>query len=211
MPRYNTLDIVSAAVAAYRINGNQIIRESETQTPNRKIVDDILANKMQATTKEDVAHAVTIIEELKQRHTIASLSGKVLTEFQLNILKCFQSDTLPSRYVGILVWTPRLHADTLKQDELLHQFAIIGFSSKAIGTKGDKVEIDFVTVTERYNTDYGCWRYYGHDTRGNLIGFLIKNRVSESSVKIKGRIKNIAVSKFNGGKTTYLNYVKEIK
>ena len=122
-----------------------------------------------------------------------------------------KKDTVPSKNVGILTWVPKLHADLLKQEDILHQFAVLSFSSKAIGAKGATVEIDFVTVTERYNKEFGCWRYYGHDTLGNLVGFLIKNRLTTSSLKIKGRIKNIAVSKFNGGKTTYLNYVKELK
>jgi hypothetical protein len=209
MPRYNTLDIVSAAVAAFRINGNQIIRESETQTPNRKIVDELLTNG--GATNDDVVNAVSIIEELKQRQTLAALTGKELGSFQLDIIVLLHKDTVPSKNIGILTWVPKLHADLLKQEDIQHQFAVLSFGSKAIGSKGATVEINFVVVTERYNKEFGCWRYYGHDTQGNLVGFLIKNRLTASSLKIKGRIKNLAVSKLTVGKTTYLNYVKEIK
>ena len=56
--------------------------------------------------------------------------------------------------------------------------------------------------------EYNCFRHFGHDGKGNLIGFLNKKELSGIIV---GKVKKQEVSNFNNnGKVTYLNYVKEL-
>ena len=118
---------------------------------------------------------------------------------------------MPSRLVGIAMWAPKTYNDLQKADDVQHELTVLSFGSQYLGKEKDKITIDFVTITERFNKEFGCWRYTGHDTKGNLVGFLSKTKLLSVKTQVRGRIKATEQGKFTGGRTTYLNYVKEIK
>lgn len=216
MSKLNTLLVVSAAIAAYRGNNGQVInkiKENDTRITNRTLVDAALAGRIEVLeiTDEDRANAQTLVDEMQQRNTLALLTGKKVSSFMTSFLEAIKDETTNTRNIGVIVWGPKLHEDSKKSDDTQNELALLSYGSKYIGKIGDKIELDFVTIVERYTTEYNCWRYTGHDTNGNLVGFLSKNKLTSATIRIKGRVKSQSTSRFAKGNTTYLNYVKEIK
>lgn len=210
----NVLDVLSVACAAYRINGNEVLRESK----DNKIANGVLVkahyldNKKIEVTDEDCLQAQEVKDYISQRVMLFKLTGSPVSDFVQNIFELVEKDTVHLHKLGLLVWAPKVKADLVKVDDQRQELSVLSFGSQYLGKVGDKIETEFVAVTERWTTAYNCYRYTGHDNKGNLIGFLTGNKLSKlDGVKIKGRIKTIENGRFTGGKTTYLNYVKEIK
>lgn len=216
MAKFSTIEVMSAAVAAYRTNGKTIIaniRPNDVDvSTNRDIQDAILAKKPDAikVTEQDIAMAETIINDLQQRGMIAGIKGATVSDFTARAIALCNEETLAPYNLGIATWVPKLHADMQAEDVVKHELNMIAFGSKFIGKIGDKVEIDFVPVVVRYNTNYNVWRHTGHDGHGNLVGFLKKDKV-DGPARIKGCVKQQNDSRYTNGKTTILNYVKVIK
>jgi uncharacterized protein (UPF0332 family) len=210
----STIQLVTIAQAAYRTNGNQLLRESKDGK-----VANIALVKAQidpgASTKiellpEDATKAEEIKNYILQRVMLSRLTNKALGDFIENIGVLLDKDQVNAKHAGILAWVPKVYADLTKADDQQNEMYAISRSSRYIGKVGDKVEIDFTTITKRWNNNYGCFRYTGHDSDGNLVGFLSKNDYP-AQVKIKGRIKATEESKYTNGRTTYINYTRELK
>lgn len=215
MAKFSTITVIAAAVAAYRTNGNSFIthpKEGSLNIPNRDLVDAILSKKPDAisVTDDDVSQAVIIINDLQQRGMIAGIKGSKISDFTSRAIAIANDENIQSYNIGIAIWAPKLHADMQKADAHQHEFNMLAFGSKYVGKIGDKIEIDFVPITVRYNTNYNVWRHTGHDNHGNLIGFLKKDKI-EGTTRIKGCVKAQDHSRYTNGKTTTLNYVKVLK
>lgn len=212
MATINTLQLLAIASAAFRINGYAILKESTTD----KIANGIMVkyhinepskSKLEVMS-EDIEQAQVIKDYVTQRITISRLTGKPVSEFIEQIAMLLDQDTANVREAGIVTWAPKVYADLVKTDEQQVEFSSLGVTSKFIGCIGDKITLDFTTVSRRWNQNFGCWRYSGHDGKGNLIGFLSKTDYP-AQVCIKGRIKAHEQSRFTNGKTTYINYTKQ--
>jgi hypothetical protein len=214
MPLIKTLDVIAAACAAYRENNDQIILESSdsTLTPNIKLLHAALSDNTKVTDL-DRANAAEIIEFLTHQQTLAGLTGKKLSDFVANVIETVAAEEVNPRFaLSRLQWAPRLHMDMQKSQDIRNQLAVLSYGSKYLGKQYDKIEITFVTVSKRYNKMYQAWRYTGHDTHGNLVGFLLNKDIIAKEFKIKGSIKNIEMSRYaENGKTTFLSHVREIK
>lgn len=216
MAKFSTIEVISAAVAVYRKNGNKIIATGNHNeggdNTNRTLLDAILSKKPDAikVTEDDVAMAETIINDLQQRGMIAGLKGSAVSDFTARAIAMCNEEQMSGYNIGISTWIPKLHADMQAEDVIQHELNMIAFGSKYIGKIGDKVEINFVPVVVRYNTNYNVWRHTGHDGQGNLVGFLKKDKI-DVPTRIKGCVKTQNESRYTKGKTTIFNYVKVIK
>ena len=208
-------EMLSAVVAAYRVNGDQIVKvpNEDKKISNKTIILSLLAGQECSAeiTEQDRLQAQTIRSYMVQRHMLSQLTGKPLGEFVDQIASYLNTDTVPAWSAGILAWAPKVYQSLLVQDGVNQEFSLLSTTSSYIGKLGDKLELDFTVVSKRWSQAYNCWRYAGHDGRGNLVGFLNKKELSQGSVKIKGRVKAQEVAKSTGGKTTFLNYVKELQ
>jgi hypothetical protein len=217
MAFYKTLDVIAASCAAYRVNNNQIIQDNSKSelTPNIKLVCATLIGNgfpdAVTLTEEDHAHANEIVEFLTHQNTLMTLVGKEFNEFTANILKFITVGQTNVRFFSLVMWAPKLHVDMQLMQEKQRQLATLSYGSKYLGKLKGKVEIDFVPIVKRYNKHYQAWRYTGHDTHGNLVGFFSNQNFTKEQFKIKGHIKSLETSRFaENGKTTYLSHVKEI-
>ena len=209
MTQIKTLDLITAAVTAYRINGGSVIRNGVTS--NRKIMHSVLIGDI-ASTEADRAQAEDIVSYLVQRHTFATLVGKDLNEFSMRCVGYINNDTIHKNHFGIMAWAPKLHSDLLKLDQQKHEFTVLSYGSKYLGSPKATVELNFTAISVRYNKPFLAWRYTGHDNQGNLVGFLKSRKLSRTdNVQLSATIKSTEVSSHTGGKTTILYHVKEIK
>lgn len=213
MPNLDTAFITAAAVAAYKANGNKIITKPKNgQISNRALVNAIIAQEENSLVVTDSDHkeAASIVEFLNYQLTITGLSGKPLTEFAAIVATMLSKPTVSSGRFGQILWAPKLCDDLRLMSDHTHELTVLSYASKYLGKVKDHIETDFTTIVERYNTAYQCWRYTGVDPNGNLIGFFINTKLSSNKVRIAGRIKQILTNRYNHGKTTYVNQVKEI-
>lgn len=210
-PTVNTFDVLTAAVVAFRLNDNKIVKYSNTpgEIPNRQIVDNVL-NGTETATDQDRALALQIKQDLGHHEVMSAIMGRGLNTFVGDVVARIRQETMPAFGIGSVVWAPKIHADIMKSQDVQQEIALLSHNSKYIGRVGDKLVLEFYTISERYSTQYDCWRYTGHDGKGNLVGFLTKNKLTNTVVKIKGRIKSTQIGKLTSGQTTYLNYVKEL-
>ncbi len=213
MATTNTLQLLAIASAAFRINDYAILKESTTdKIANGMMVKRHIHEPSKSTLEvlpEDHEYAQLIKDYVTQRITISRLTGKAVSEFIEQIASLLDNETVNIREAGILTWAPKVYTDLLKADEQHMEFTTIGVTSNFVGKIGDKITVDFTTVSKRWNQNFGCWRYSGHDGKGNLIGFLSKTDYP-AQVCIKGRIKAHEQSRFTSGKTTYINYTKQV-
>ncbi len=208
------VDILAVACAAYRINGNQILKESkENKIANSVLVKSHFWDSNKVTvTDEDRASAEEVKTYICQKVTMMMLTGAKVNDFLNSVFELVNKDNAHIRNTGVLTWAPKLKSDLEKTDDQKNELTVMSYGSQYLGKVGDKIELTFVTVIERWTNAYNCYRYTGHDNKGNLVGFLSKNKISNpAGVRIKGRIKTTEVGRYTGGKTTYLNYVKEIQ
>lgn len=211
MSMLNTEQVFEAAVAAFRINGNKVLTKSSgNMIANKVLIESELANPS-IVTDQDRAAAKELIEFFTYHRTMSSLVGKDSNEFTQLITTIIGVDRVPKRLIGLLQWAPRLGSDIHHAQEIRNQLAVLSYGSKFLGRPGDKVEIDYVVIHKRYNKPYQAWRYIGHDTHGNIVGFFNKLEITKPAFRIKGRIKQTETSRFaENGKTTYLSHVKEV-
>ena len=208
----NTVDLLAVAQAAYRINGNALLKD----TRNDLIANGVLVKAhLAGTTKlelipDDTDQATAIKSYISQRVMLSRLIGKPLGDFVEQIGDLLEKEQVNKKNAGILAWAPKVYADMIKADDNSQDIARIATTSRYIGKVGDKVELEFHTIIKRWNANYNCYRYTGHDGKGNLIGFLCKNDYP-AIIKLKARIKACEESRFTNGRTTYINYTKEIK
>lgn len=211
MTQIKTLDLITAAVTAYRINDSRIFRnDSKKGLSNQKIITSVLKGDI-ASTDSDQTRAEEIIANLVQRHTMATLSGKELTQFAVTCMMYLDQDTVHKRHIGVVAWTPKVYDDLIKADQLKHEFTVLSYGSKYLGQAKDRISLNFTTISVRYNSYFQAWRYTGHDNNGNLVAFLIGTELSSTNVQLSARIRATEVSRYTGGKTTILSQVKEIK
>lgn len=213
MPRaIDCIELLAIAQAAWRVNGNELIQAAKDgRIPNGTLVKESVYNNVPTVevTAEDRTQAVAMREYITQRVMLSRLTGRSLSEFVNKINDIIIEEKTNPRNAGLVAWAPKVYSDLQKSDEAQQEFSLLGLSSGYLGRLGDKVELEFHTITKRWTSNYNCFRYTGHDGNGNLVGFLSKNDYP-AVVKLKARIKAHETGRLSGGKTTYLNYTKAI-
>lgn len=211
----NCVELLAVAQAAYRTNDNSFIGHiKETDKPyisNGILVKEFVYHNKPTVevTEEDRTQARAMRDYITQRIMLSKLTGRHLSDFIVKLGTIISEDKVGIVNAGLVAWAPKVYNDLLKSDEAQQEFSLLGISSGYIGLLGDKIELEFYTITRRWNKHYGCFRYTGHDGQGNLIGFLSKNEYPKQ-VKLKARVKAHETGRLTQGKTTYLNYTRAI-
>lgn len=208
-----SVGLVAVAQAAFRTNGNQLLKDAkgELNSNGMLVKEYVYHGKPTVTvTEEDHAQAEVIRGYITQRVMLSKLTGRKLSDFIVKIGEMLDPATTSIKNAGLVAWAPKVYADLLKADEQQQEFSHLGITSGYLGRVGEKIEFEFHTVSKRWTNVYNCFRYAGHDGKGNLVGFLCKHDYP-AVVKLKARIKATETAKISGGKTTYVNYTRAIK
>lgn len=213
MKAFDLKEVVAVTCALYRINNNKVVKDNEQKLPTSKdlLTDHFTNNKLTIVTEADREYASLCIAQLQHRIIMNQLTGRNTNDFIDNITQLVvePADKITQRKFGLAVWIPAVVAGMQAEEQQKLDIAHLSFSSKFQGKCGDKITVNFHPIRVKYVHEYSCFRHFGHDGNGNLIGFLSKK---ELSGKIKGNVKAHEVSKYNNsGKVTYLNYVKVVE
>lgn len=211
MATYTRQDVVAVACALYRINGNQIIKDgAKDQIPSKLLMAEHFAGKVIVdVTDADREYADVCVAQLQHRQLMNQLTDRQQSDFIDDITAMTHRDTIPSNKFGIAVWIPKVVAGMQAEEQQKLDISHLAFTSKFQGKVGEKLTVEFHPIRVKFVHEYGCYRHFGHDGNGNLIGFLNKKSLTG---KVCGKIKSQETSKYNNnGKVTYLNYVKEVE
>lgn len=223
-PQFPTRHVVALAFAAYRANNNQFFKndsilDEETGNivhvvPNKSWIFHTLINdteKSLTPTDEDFAAADAAMEDLQQAHMLHLLKSSKVNDFQQNLSDALSQEECSLRDVGILAFVPKARLNLQERqraEENLMEYAV---SSQWLGKTGDKISINFVRITERFNAEISAWSMFGHDGDGNLVQFWTQHRHLGEDGRIQGRIKRTDRSSYhNNAQVTTINYVKRI-
>jgi hypothetical protein len=216
MKNLNTREALAVAIFAFRKNGKIVKEATQEATSNKLMVWNyfvpLKTEKPQSrieVTEEllDAADAVrTVIDHAV---TMGMLTKGRVPHFLRSIHEILKEDTVKSKYLGVLVWAPKLAEDLQKAESLKELSAGYEHASKYIGKEGDKIEFDFTLIEKRYIRPLETWSAYGHNEQGHLVKFLTKHEELCATGRIRARIKKHEVDSYhNNAKVTALNFVK---
>lgn len=211
--KFNTIQTLALAIAAYRKSNNNILRKDGNIPGNKELVIDHLLNNV----KFDGADATDLVSEaenlktaLNQQIVMNTLTNRPTNEFLLNVNNAIIGDSVSMRDIGLIVWAPKLLNDIQKAENTRSDLLNLSFSSQHLGKIKDRVELTFTLVSQRYLQNYDLFIHTGHDEKGNLVNFFNKSKIE--SGRISARIKQLKKDNYiNGADVTVLNYVKVIK
>lgn len=224
-PKRNTAEMVAAACYAYRVKGNEIVREDQSARPewkdhdgtsipatpevksNKRVALDALVNSK--ITDADREHAAEAIEHIQSNLTMNLLAGKKVGTFIQDLAKELEQEELPEFKLGILVYVPNVYATAKVKEAITEKVSECMYSSQSLGADGRKVTVSFTLIEKRFLQAYGCYSAFGKDEAGNLISFLTQHEELCESGKRVGKIKKSDHDKWhNNAIVTSLNYVK---
>jgi len=209
MKQHNILDVFAVACAIYRTNGNQVVRDNDKNIPTSKmlLVNHFTNTQLVAIADEDRAQAELCMSQLKYRVLMNQLTDRKQSDFVTEVCDLSAKTALSANKFGVAVWVPKVVAGMHAEEQQRLDIARVAATSQYQGRIGEKISLEFHPIRVKFVHEYGCFRHFGHDGKGNLIGFLNKKEISGT---IAGKVKKQEISKFNNnGKVTYLNYVKE--
>lgn len=214
---YPTLDVISAAIAAYESNGRNILRNPVrgdlTQDPNRQLITNYLEGNGAPFVVNDFhrKEADGIVQYLQQTVIMQSLKGTP-DRFLGQAVELISAQTVSTRDFGIVAWVPKLADDYQRKDRVREISARYEHHSRYVGHARDKIVTNFTLLEKRYIKSLDCWAVYGYDDAGNLLFYWARtlDKVCEVG-RISARIKDHRVDEYrNNARVTVLNYVKVI-
>jgi len=160
--------------------------------------------------EELLERARELRQSILQKRMVDELKGLRPNAFFLSIYAGVVTDTVPEYSIALLVWAPKLMADTIKRDEADVELQASSVNSQYVGKVGEKVCVKYIPIRSRYLQNFNKWTNLGQDEAGNLIAFWSNNEVAKETM-LQGRIKKHEVSRFAANsRVTQMNYVKEI-
>jgi hypothetical protein len=211
--KFDTVQTLALAIAAYCKNNNSIVRKDGDTPGNKELVLECLLRNSTFEGFDSVdliAQAQNLKTALEQQIVMNTLTNRRSSEFLLNVTNAIAGDTISMRDIGLIVWAPKLLSDLTKSEATRNDLVHLSFSSQYLGKIKDRVELDFTLVTQRYLQNYDLFIHTGHDEKGNLVNFFNKSKIE--SGRITARIKQLKKDDYiNGADVTVLNYVKVIK
>jgi hypothetical protein len=216
MKTLNTREALAVAIFAFRKNGKVVKEATQEATSNKLIVWDYfvplktdLPRPQVELTEELLEAADAVRTVIDHAVTMSMLTKGFVVSFLGNIHEILKEDTVKSKYLGMLVWAPKLAQDLEKAESLKELSAGYEHASKYIGKLGDKIEFDFTLIEKRYVRPLETWSAYGHNEQGHLVKFLTKHEELCATGRIRARIRKHEVDSYhNGAKVTTLNFVK---
>jgi hypothetical protein len=221
-------DMIALAYAAYRVNGNQYIKdtrrfseEKPTQFSNKDLMRMFLTQKGHAAhyvpndyvpfkvTSDDYA-AIERARNHFKRYTMDIL-GDSLNDFQKTVYEAFCADNIPVNSAGIVAYLPQL-VEREMEDIAFKKLLRVDYRDSAhIGAVGDSVEGVVKILRKFYSEQWEKWNYTAA-LNGNIVSFMNAYEHDIDSMKrIKAKVKSHTKNRMFSVDETRLNYVKLYK
>lgn len=222
-------EMLAIAYAAYRVNGNQYIKETRrfsegksTQFANKELVKFHLAQitptYLVHTPKDFESFQVTeadyaSVERARnyfKRYTIDVL-GDNLSEFQKAVYKVFCSERILLSEAGVAAYLPQMVDRELEDIAFKKLLRTEYRDSKHIGTEGASVEGVVKILKKFWSVQWEKFNYTA-ELNGNIVSFMNGFDYEVDSMKrIKAKVKAHTKNRMFDVDETRLNYVKLYK
>lgn len=187
-----TMDVVAAACAAQRVNGQyiknpyQLGEENKRQT-NRELVYQFLEDQSFITDADRL-----LAEDIKSHYqgkTFKILSGGFLTDYDRATMKMLEEETCPEGYnLAVLASVPASYLKSVARDKAdsRTRFATGGY----IGKIGDKVTMDVEVLKSVYSKNWNTHYITAINSQDQSVFFAYKQEISAGTLlSIKGTVK----------------------
>ncbi len=218
------VDVVAAAVIAFKLNGNKIEKndipaytpaQGDTSRPanpciisNKALIIGVLKDPFRIT-KADRDEAELVIQYCQGQVTMSLLCGKKVSDFMKDMVAIFELTEVPTSKIGMLVYAPNTYFTGKARDEVTEKTAELQYTSQPLGQVGESVTFNFTMLKTGYVQSLDCFSVYGTDDAGNLVSFLTKHKHLCGSMILTGKVKGAANDTWhNNAMVTSLNYVK---
>lgn len=225
---FKTVEVVAAAFIAWKAQGDKIVKADSAEhdifdyavnpplkikvpamVSNRTIMLDALNGVGHKITDEALQQAEEAINYVRGQVTMSLLTSKRVSDFMKNLAAGIEPEEVSQSTLGLLAYIPSVFSNGKKRDDITESINQLAPTSQALGSAGQKIEIEFTMIENRFVQQLGCYSVFGKDANGNLVGFLSKHASLCISGKIQGKVKSAGPDKYRGGATvTFLNYVK---
>ena len=219
--QFPTKLVVAASCAIHRLNGGFF----------KKFDDDVLSDKKKSNSsllykhffegedvkvlKEDHARAEEIIDYL-QGLGFKALERK-LTDFESNVLKFVQSESVGKESIGIAASLPKVYLNKLEADTWQDRENQLGRNSGYLGNLNERgtfdLDIEFIKFIPRTgsylvtaNSNGNIVKFFAQTTNTN-VGTLVPNE----TYSVTAYVKSQQVSNYTGFKETMLNRIKFVE
>lgn len=205
---FDTMDVVAAACAAQRVNGQyikvpyQLGEENKRQT-NRELVYQFLEDVSFITDDDRI-----MAEDIKSHYqgkTFKILAGGFVTEYDRTTLKMLEEETCPEGYnLAVLASVPASYLKSVARDKADSRvrYANGGY----VGTIGDKVQLDVEVIKCIFSQRYNVFFATAITKSEEVVFFSYKQELTvDTLMTIKGTVKSQ-----RDGNVTQLNRVKII-
>lgn len=207
-PSYNTADVFAAACAAHRANcgylkiGATDDEGNVIRLPNKILIRQFLDASFDIR-DEDRELSEKVMQHCKSL-TFKILSDRRMSEFEQNMLRIVEAETLDSNFDIAIVSS--LPAAYIRANERKVADARINSATGFIGTVGDKVKFTAEIVRCNFSEQWGTFFVTAITPDNKAIFFAYRNKI-EVGANINGEGK-IKAHRNQREDSTQLNYVK---
>lgn len=203
-----TMDVVAAACAAQRVNGEYVKipyklgvdSDNIKRTTNRELVYQYLEDESFITGADRLL--AEDIKEYFKGYTFKVLSGAYLSEFDRNTMKILEEEFTPEGYnVALLTSIPQTYVRAKERDaaDRRTRFAQGGY----VGKIGERLNLQVEVIKCVFSQKWGCYYITAMTTSDQSIFFGIRGSATPGTVlNIVGTVKR------QDNNQTQLNRVK---
>lgn len=203
-----TMDVVAAACAAQRVNGEYIkahyqLGDENRRNTNRELVYSFLEDTTNITDID--RQQAQNIKTFYQGFTFKVLSGDYLSDFDRNTMKMLEEEFTPEGYnLAVLTSIPASYLKAIQRDaaDRRARFAQGGL----IGNVGDKVQMDVEVLKSVYSKNWNTYYISAINSEDQAVFFAYKQEIAAGTLlHLKGTVK-----RHRDDGVTQLNRVKVI-
>jgi hypothetical protein len=216
-------EVLAAAFAAYRINGNQYLRdtrrfteeENATVFANKELVKFHFAGNAHWVPNdfkglnildEDYDAVKDAMDHFKS-YTFKLLAND-LSNFQKNAFNAVQGETVHRNNLGIAAYVPELISRELKENAFKKLLRTEYHNSEHIGKEKDVLEGNIKILQRTYSSKWESNNYIA-DYMGNIVSFMKADVFEEGRrYEVKAKVKSHGRIRLFDVNETRLNYVK---
>lgn len=203
---FPTIDLVAAACAAQRVNGQYVkqlyeLGDKSYSKTNRELVYKFLDDQSNI-----IPLDYKMAEDIKQfykGYTFKILSGDFVSDFDRNILKILEDDTcVESGYnIAILASIPSVYLKAKQRHDI--DVRVRSSDGGYIGTVGGRYNLEIEILKSNFSEKYGIWFVTAMTSSNQALFFSYKQELTVGNVlSITGTVKR------HNNNQTQLNRVK---
>ena len=224
-------DALAVAYAAYRINGNQYLKDTRrySEEGNKAVFDNKSLVRFYWEKKNNSrdsqylpsdfemfepteADYASVQEALKWMKRYVMLGLGELDGFKADMVKELSNDEVAVVSQGRIAFAPEFIRRDMHESNLKKEIRVEYRDSQYLGKEKDSVESVIAILDKRYSAQWESYNYTAVTTEGNLVSFMNKFEYAVGAMlRCKAKVKAQTKNKLFEANETRLNYVKLYK